>query len=387
MSTGKANGLTLLVGSIRVPRVGVWVAEVELDGEDASKVSGAVTIELGSTTWKGTAIESGVFAGRLKARIFGGTGGLRKPTTPKFYASMPARTIVTELLREGGESLSTTSDATALAKILPFWTRPAGTVSEGLENVLDEIGASWRVLQDGTVWIGTETWPEAKVADVHVESEDPKDSKMVIGSEDPSLVPGTTFQSRKVSRVEHEISSGKTRTVAFFDATGNQPLDPLRAALDGIIRQSTKHFDFFAVRAGKAVAQNGDGTLEIKLDDDDMPGMSKIPIAYGIPGVTAKVKAGARVHVEFVGGSPKNPRAIVVDSSGAIELKLDADVRVVGGGDFVALAKKVDDIHKAIKTMHETHVHPTGVGPSGPPVAPVPPTVTQSVACTKLKTD
>lgn len=385
MSTGKANGLTLLLGSIRVPRVGVWVAEIELDGDDASKVSGAVTIELGATTWKGTAIESGAFSGRLKARILGGSAGLRKPTKPKFYASIPARVVVGDLLAEGGETLSSTSDAAKLGTILPFWTRPAGTVSEGLENVLDEIGASWRVLPDGTVWIGTETWPNAQVKDVHVESEDPKDSKMVIGSEDPSLVPGTTFQGRKVSRVEHDIAPGKTRTTAFFDATGTQSLDPLRAAFDGIIRQATKHFDFYAVRAGKVVSQNNDGTLEIRLDDESVPGMSKIPIAYGVPGISAKVKPGARVHVEFAEGSPTKPRAVVVDSSGAVELQVNAFVKVEGAGDFVALAKKVDDALTKLKTAHETHVHPTGVGPSGPPIAPVPPL--EPTACTKIKTD
>ncbi len=384
MSSATANGLNVLVGTIRAPRVGVWQAEVELDGEDASKANGSITLVTGSVTWKGTAIESGAFVGRVKVRMFGGAGGLGKATAARFYHAIPARTVITDLLGEGGETLSSTSDAGKLGTILPFWTRHAGTVSEGLGNVLDEIGATWRVLPDGTIWIGTETWPAATAADVVVESEDPKDSRIVFSSTDPSLLPGTTFRDRKVSRVEHAISASKTRTTAWFDS-GEAAADPLRAALDVLVRQATKHFDFYAIRAGKVVSQNGDGTLEIKLDDADMPGMSKVPIAYGVPGISAKVKKGARVHVSFADGSPTKPRAVVIDSAEVIELQVNTGmVKVAGASDFVALAQKVDTAVQNIITAFNAHVHPTGVGPSGPP-PPISPQ--QSVACTKTKTD
>jgi hypothetical protein len=354
MSTAKANGLNVLVGSIRVPRVGVWVAELELDGDDATKANGVVTIEAGSTSWKGKAVESGAFVGRIKARIFGGAGGLSKATKPRFYASIPAKVIINDLLEEGSEKLSSTSDAGKLGTILPFWTRHAGTVSEGLENLLDEIGAVWRVLPDGTVWVGVETWPTAKVTDVAVESEDPKDSRITFSSESPSLLPGTTFKDRKVSRVEHEISASKTRTTAICEAaTGAKTTDPLRSAVDTLVRQATKHVDFYAVRAGKVVSQNTDGTLELKLDDPDMPGMSKIPIAYGIPGVTAKVKAGARVHVEFADGSPTKPRAVVIDSSGLTEVTVKSTKVIVDALESIAMKGGASDLElsAAIATL------------------------------------
>jgi hypothetical protein len=121
----------------------------------------------------------------------------------------------------------------------------------------------------------------------------------------------------------------------------------LRVALDGMVRQATKHVDFYAVRAGKVVSQNADGTLELKLDDPDMPGLSKIPIAYGIPGVTAKVKPGARVHVEFADGSPTKPRAVVIDSAGLTELTVKgskvlvealASIAMKGGASEIELS-------------------------------------------------
>lgn len=387
MSDANANGLSLIEGALHVPRVGAWRAELELDGSDESKATGKVTLVAGDTTWAGTSVEVGTFVGRVKVRIVGGAAGLAKATKPRFYNSMPARVIIADLLTEGGEALSTTSDATKLGTILPFWTRHAGTVSEGLENVLAELGAVWRVLADGTIWIGTETWPTASPANVIVEHEAPENSQVIFSSDSPSLVPGTTFLSRKVGRVEHSISPGKTRTTATFEVgDGSASADPMRAAIGTIVRQETKHVDFFAVRAGQVISQNDDYTLELKLDDPDFPGMSKIPIAYGVPGIKAKVKKGARVHVEFAEGSPTKPRAVVVDSDNTIELHVtSADVKIAGAGDFVALAQKVDDAFKQWNTWATALSVPTGVGPSGPPIVP-PPNV-PSVACTKLKTD
>lgn len=387
MATAKANGLLVLEASIKTPRVGAWRAELELDGDDASKASGTVTLEVGSVTWTGKAVESGAFVGRVKVNLVGGAGGLGKPAKARFYHAIPARTVLEDLLAEGGERLSPTSDAAKLGTILPFWTRPAGTVSEGLENVLEAIGAVWRVLADGAIWIGVETWPKSSPANVEVESESPQESKIVFASDEPTLLPGTTFRDRKVSRVEHSITGGKTRTTAWFETgDGSQPTDAFRGALAGLIRQETKHTDFMAARSGKVVAQNNDGTLELKLDDADMPGMSKIPIAYGVPGIKAKVKKGAKVLVQWADGLPSKPHAVVIDSAAIEELAIDSTiVKVAGAEDFVALAKKVDNALAAIVQWGASHIHSTSQGPSGPAMPAL--TSQPSVAATKLRTD
>lgn len=389
MATATANGITVLTATVSVPRVGVWRADLDLDTADAAKVTGKIALVLDDVTWSGKAIEVGAFIGRVKVRLLGGAAGFSKPTQPRFYQAMPAKTVITDLLTEGGERLSSTSDAAKLGTILPFWTRHAGTVGEGLENVLDELGAVWRVLPDGSVWIGVETWPKSDPKNVAVEAEVASESKIVFSSDAPSLLPGTTFRDRKVSRVEHSIETGKTRTTAWFETGTPGTGDAFRSALDGLVRQATKHIDFYAVRSGKVVAQNGDGTLEIKLDDADMPGMSKIPIAYGVPGISAKVKSGAKVHVQWADGSPTKPRAVVIDPADILELQVNsAMVKVAGAGDFVALAKLVDDNFKALAQKFTQHTHGTGVGPTTPPIVPmIAASDFPSVACKKLKTD
>ncbi len=54
-------------------------------------------------------------------------------------------------------------------------------------------------------------------------------------------------------------------------------------------------------------------------------------------------------------------------------------VEVGGGGDFVALKSAVDAIQQSL----DTHVHPTGVGPSGPVAVPLGP----QASSTTLKAD
>lgn len=389
MATATANGINVLTATISVPRVGVWRADLDLDAADASKVSGTIALVLGDVTWTGKATEVGAFVGRVKVRLLAGAAGFGKPTKPRFYQSIPAKTVVTDLLTEGGEKLSNTSDAGKLGTVLPFWTRHAGTVGEGLENVLDELGAIWRVLPDGTVYVGIETWPTSEPKDVAVETEVASESKIVFSSSSPSLLPGTTFRGRKVSRVEHSIDAGKTRTTAWYETGTTGTGDAFRSALDGLVRQATKHIDFFAVRSGKVVAQNANGTLEIKLDDADMPGMSKIPIAYGVPGISAKVKPGAKVHVQWADGSPTKPRAVVIDPADIIELQANTGmVKVSGASDFVALAKLVDDNFKKLAEKFTQHTHGSGVGPTTPPTVPLIAAADfPSVASKKLKTD
>lgn len=326
MSDATANGVIVLDGDIKMPRVGAWRATLDLQTDDPKLVTGKVDVAIGSLVWSGTSFEVGTFVGRTKVLVVGGEGGLRKPTKPRFYHAMPARTIAQHLLEEGGEALASTS---SISKTFDFWTRSAATVSEGLEHVVDELGAIWRILPDGTFWIGTETWPSSEPKNLLILSENPDDASIVVASDEPTLTPGTTFRGKRVEEVEIRIAPEGVRTKAWFQRTSVEGGDALRAHLANLVRQETHHTDLYAIRAAKVASQNGDGSLELTLDDPSFPGMSKVPIAYGIPGVTAEVLAGARVHVGFEGGSPAKPYAVVIDGSKLKTITIKASQKVI----------------------------------------------------------
>lgn len=325
-SEATANGAPILRGVITLPLVGAWRAELEVQADDAAALTGDVTISVGTQTFRGVSVDVGDYAGRVKLRIVGGKGGLGKPTAAKYYASIPARVVAADALSEGGEALSTTSDAGILGSVLPFWTRVAGTVAESLEQLVDELDATWRVLDDGTVWVGTDMWTEAKLGRAVVTGESPADARAELALDAHALRPGMAYGGKRVGEVEIRIAPDVVRTVAWF---GEQRGDVLRAALASLVRQETKHIDFYVIRGGSVVSQNGDGSLELKLDDPRFPGMSKVPIAYGIPGIEAKVASGARVLVEFEGGSPAKPRAVVYDSAKLTQITIKASAKVI----------------------------------------------------------
>lgn len=354
MSELLANGASVLSATLAFPRVGVWHATVEIDADSADDFAGRVELDAGDAgVFVGTTQPNGasLFAGRVRAKIAGGRAGFGTWCEPKFYRSIVASTVLREALAVGQEVLS--DGSTGVDAILPFWTRPEATVGESFEELVTSLGLVWRVLDDSSVWVGKETWPEAQLsADATVLEENPAERTAVL-ADGEKLRPGQTFQGRHVGRVEIVVGPSGSRTTAWFqesDAEG----DPIRVALTKIVRQMTRTIDFLAAYPARVVKQNGDGSLELKPKSEKMPGMSRIPIRYGVPGVRAKVKAGSFVNVEFEHGDPSAPVATVWDRESVSELTVKAD-RVVVDATDVEVQKgrplaRVGDLVQVIST-------------------------------------
>lgn len=219
MSLAKANGAGVVKAVIALPRVGAWHADLEIDSADASRFEKAIelTVGDGALSFKGTAFRGGVYGGRVVVRVVGGAGGLGKELEPKAYRQIPAKIPLTDILDGAGEKLAGTSDSGALGTELPFWSRPKSIAGLALTNLLAALEMTWRVLTDGTLWVGSETWPAAKVKNPHITHQAPDDGRVDLGSDLPSLLPGTTFLDRKVSRVVHHLDPKDVHTEAWFE--------------------------------------------------------------------------------------------------------------------------------------------------------------------------
>jgi hypothetical protein len=93
--------------------------------------------------------------------------------------------------------------------------------------------------------------------------------------------------------------------------------------------------EYLAAHDATVVAQMEDGSLDLRLDDPTMPGLSSVPIWLGLPGVRVEVSKGARVKVGFAGGDPGKPFAGLWATDAAF-------VRIVVGGGTKPVAR-VDD--------------------------------------------
>lgn len=336
----KANGAPVIRGVISMPIAGAWHARIVLDADDPSAFDGAaitVTSDDGALELRGTAYRAGDDFGRTEVWMVGGAGGLGVELEGRYYVGVPARIILSDLLREAGEALSSTSNADVLSRTLDTWTRRAGKAGKVLAEVIDELGAAWRVLDDGSIWVGLESWPAAS-AEHEVIATSPADDRMVVADDALAMRPGVTLDGRRVANVQHSVEAAAFRTEVWFasetGAAAVSTVDRIKGAVGSFVALVMRRVDYHALYPAKVVKQSGDGSLEVELDDGRFPSLTRVPIRTFLPEVEVKIEAGARVLVGFEGGSPAHPYASLWQSGAVLELK-------VAGGDKGAA--RVDD--------------------------------------------
>jgi hypothetical protein len=201
------NGHGVLEATIVLPLRGNWRADVvaSTDGED---LAGSVTISDDGVTYDGTVERGGVEHTRWTGRIIGGAGNLTPMALPRAYRNVPAVVVLADVATELGERLSPESDPLVLTYMLPQWFR-FGTGEDSLEElVVEKIGANWRVLRDGTIWVGFDTWPDFDSGAV-IESRNTDRKLWTVATDTTEFLPGVTFQGERVSQVKHRITEGE----------------------------------------------------------------------------------------------------------------------------------------------------------------------------------
>lgn len=213
------NGAAVLRGTVTLPLIGPWTADLVIDS--AAIPDGFVTLALGwdaSVKLVGTIYRGGPTRGSATARVVGGAGGLGTILPAKGYKGVTLRLPLSEALSAGGERLSEKSTPLVLATYLASWSRfssPAGVAVAALMHAVP--GASWRVVGDGAVWVGNETWLPSKLGKYVVTRDDPHHARQEIAAEVPAIYPGETLNGRKVSCVEHRVEPRQTRATIYFE--------------------------------------------------------------------------------------------------------------------------------------------------------------------------
>lgn len=125
-----------------------------------------------------------------------------------------------------------------------------------------------------------------------------------------------------------------------------------------------RRLDYLAFYEARVIAQNGDGSLELRAEDARVGDLSHVAIRLGIPGVTVVTTPGARVLVGFEGGDPQRPIASFWSAGGLKELRFGGAAGVARVGDPVQF------------TLPGAPIPITGVTPAGPFVGTltIPPT-------------
>lgn len=350
------NGKAAFETRICTPRTGVWHADLLV--ADTVAIAGAATINVnsGALILNGTALpsRSGVFADTARARVFGGANGMSLTARPNHYNGTSVRGVLDALLAAAGERLSPTADAGILGTGLDAFTVTANPIGQLVSQLLAAAapGASWRMLADGTLWVGRETWPAAGVdRETYQILEDNAETRsMLIAVDAPMMLVGTTFEGRRVSYAEATVGQagdGVTMRIWFEDAAAADvsDVDRMRKAFAALAQASvarTDKIDYGRHYPARVIAQSG-GTVDVQPDQvagkDLLPDMAGVPLLLGLPGASVTHVAGGRVLVGWLGGDPSKPYALGFDVDNLAEeivwkfgrLFLDGDAIGIGG--------------------------------------------------------
>lgn len=194
MSELTINGFAaILRATVHLPLSGVWSADIEVDTDE--DITGRVTLESDGAAWlSGTVTEGGVTHGLWRGRIVGGAGGLRSTLDPRAYQSATLADVLADALRESGEALSASSGA--LTNVCRLWHRVEGAAARTVAAVAAAAGYGWRVLADGSVWLGAESWPAGADLDLTLIERDPSQRRWTLGGDVLAITPGTLLQVR-----------------------------------------------------------------------------------------------------------------------------------------------------------------------------------------------
>ena len=209
MALATLGNLDVLEAVVRMPPRGPWTIEAQL--QTGTAPTGRVVFKTPGMALSGLA-SGGIFVERNFFRLSAGAGGLAKTVAARGYKDVEVRTALGDALRAAGETLSSTSAAATLGKRLAFWTRLGRPLNSELSALADAVGASWRTLDDGSVWFGVDTWPAVTI-EHRVMAERPDLKRAEIASDEPTLRPGVAFSGRRVTWVEHWFRETETRTV------------------------------------------------------------------------------------------------------------------------------------------------------------------------------
>ena len=202
------NGRAVTRAMFSFPRRGMWTASVRMSA--VKDITGDVKIVLGKQTWLGTVVSVAAHSGSTELHVGGGAGLLRE-CSPRFYTACALRLPVSELLAEASSKLHASS---TVSGSLSGWVRPRARAADALTTLAPE----WRILADGSAFVGADTWRVVtpKTADIQVVGGDPVARRIDVAMIEPVVLPGVSWNGRRVTRVDLEVTDDQCRGSVYY---------------------------------------------------------------------------------------------------------------------------------------------------------------------------
>ncbi|MBN8609645.1 MAG: hypothetical protein J0L92_03625 [Deltaproteobacteria bacterium] len=331
------SGERITRGRVSVPGIGVWSAEIEMEG--APSISGSATLALGDLRLTGTIDESRSGSNAMVRRVVlvGGGGGWSKVLPARSYhsdAGVRASTVAQDAAREAGETLGTVRAGSDM--LGSDYVRSRGPASVTIADIA--AGVPWFVDFDGVTHVMAREEEQADVDAYEVLEVDPAERLVTLAVDDLTQVGvGSILTERldaplTIRAMEIEIEGGSWTVRAWCGAASTSASRLARALTRFVDRVRSDRL--LGVWSYQVVRQNVDGRLEVQPVERSagLPDIGPVSVWPGIAGASCEVAAGAQILVEFIdgdrrkpivrgfapkGGSGHIPSKLVLDASGA----------------------------------------------------------------------
>jgi hypothetical protein len=314
------NGLQIVSGSLMVPLIGAWTADLTLATSQA--VAGSATVAIGNLTLIGYVYRSDSYGGQVRARLVGGAGGWRKPIPSQGYGTgsgVSLSTVLRDAARSCGETVNVARDTTIGNAYVraAFNSSVAGDVL--WQMVSQGFIPAWYVAPNGMTM--TQSWPASVVSTPFtVTDQKPDEGSVEIATEDyASWMPGCSFSAPQLSGTYtsagvHYVwtGDGKFRfEVLTSTGAGDRMLGPIQQVIQKEIAP-TRYYGRYEYTVSAPTTTTIDGS---PVDPSQgLPDVLDVPLTGDSISAYAPA-AGATCHIMFLNGLPTKPICVWTDQT------------------------------------------------------------------------
>jgi hypothetical protein len=410
------NGLRVISGSVRVPGVGAWTADVMLDAPPPVALPPtprAATLVIGDITLTGTVLpdNSGAFAEAGWYRIVGGAGGWASLLASRAYhndAGIRIGDLLTDAAADAGETLGELPPVLLAILVQGVdYARAGAPASAVLAELLAlALGAlpgpvagfapTWWVELDGTTNVGARPVVPLTPGTAFDLLDYHPDARLLELATDTlgAFVPGVLITDARLTTSlvvrEIEIVLGETLRLRCWvdevDAVttaaalaGLSRLDNrLVRALRALVRDALPQLRYLPLARYRVVAMTA-GRADLQAVDPrrGLPDLQLVRLAPGIAGVEQELAPGGVVLVSFQDGDPSQPIVVSYppkDDGAFVPVSVSvgsatSPISLAGGADAVALATPISTWAAAVRTALAGATPPITVPPMASPAA------------------
>lgn len=312
--------------SLMLPKVGAWMAnDTLIDSDFEFNIGDSITMKFLDQTFKGTILDTGVYRGFQQCSIIGGTGRFPEELESASYNSITVGQVVNDIARKTGHTVSANSDQNLLNQTLAGWNILKMKASLSLVKLLSLQGAIWRILPDGTLWVGYENYKPVNLDDFLIIEKFPDQARWNIYNEDYLIQPLNSIDGNEIQQVEYYISADELTQTVFFTDTFADSIDMLTSQDDNIVYNTMYRCSVVSQKSNGLVDLLPSPTNEIIKN-----GFSDVPIIYPFPGMKIEVPPGTICYLRFANNDPQYPRVFAWDdtnSTTGIKVHMIHDVK------------------------------------------------------------